>query len=477
MNKETRIQKIAEIIQLTEKSEKPERIRIRWKDENVSMLVCQIPLECLVYNKYNGRILSRTKSLESQGHAIDAETKEGEKKIAELLWQSKENRNEITKKDIEEKGQLKVGIITKDGIIIDGNRRAMLLSRIKKYDYFRAVVLPVELKDDPIEIEKLETTYQMGEDEKLGYNPIEKYLKAKQLYKKLKEQFDHKESIKKIANWMGEKPSEIEHYLGVVDIVDQYLEYLGYNGIYAMADTRNDGKEDLFLYLKKWIDTFRDKESNKAFDNYKQSDVDELTIICFDYIRAKIGKSYDGKIFRNIADGQKKNHYFGNKEIWESFRNYHMENVFPILEKIESEIPINYDSEKLEVHLSGRDSKYRDKALDNLTKNIRTHNTEMGYNRASDKPMELVNSAKKALETANQKHKSFSAPDVLSQVEAINQITTNMLKSKSPERLLSQVIHLLESIKFDSSESKEELLTKVAQINKISFAMKKQLGG
>lgn len=486
MNKETRIRKIEEIIQLTEKSDKPERIGVYWKDANRSMLVCQIPLECLIYNKYNGRILSRTKSLESQGHIIDAETKEGERKIDELLWQSKKNRNEITKIDIEKKGQLKVGIITKDGIIIDGNRRVMLLNRIKKYNYFIAVVLPVELKDDPIEIEKLETTYQMGEDEKLGYNPIEKYLKAKQLYKKLNEQFNHKESIDKIADWMGEKPSEIEHYLGVVDVMDRYLEYLKYDGIYSMADTHDDGKEDLFLHLKKWIDTFKDKdvdgkdinkESDKGFDHYSLSDVDDLETICFDYIRAKIGKSYDGKRFRSIADGRRKNHFFGNKKIWDSFQDYHMQYIFPFLEKIDNTIPIDYDSENLEAHLSGRDSKYRDAVLDDLTKNIGTHNTELGYNKASDKPMELVSNARKALETTNQKHESFSAPNVLNQVEAINQITTDMLNDKSSKRLLSQIIHLLESVKLDLSESTEELLEKVVQINKISFEMKKKLGG
>lgn len=477
MNKKTRIQKITKNICLTEQSDKPERIRIRWKGENIPMVVCQIPLTCLVYNKYNGRILSRTKSLESQGHSIDAETEEGNKKIAELLWQSRENRNEITKRDIEEKGQLKVGIITKDGIIIDGNRRVMLLNKIKKYDYFRTVVLPVELKDDPIEIEKLETTYQMGEDEKLGYNPIEKYLKAKQLYKKLKEQFGHKESIKKIANWMGEKPSEIEHYLGVVSIINRYLEYLEYNGIYAMADTRNDGKEDLFLYLKKWIDTFRNKESNKGFDHYKQGDVDDLETICFDYIRAKIGKSYDGKKFRNIADGLKNKHFFGNKKIWDGFRDYHMLHVFPALEKIENEMPVDYDSKKLEIHLSARDSKYRDITIDDLDKNIRVHSGYLALNRAADKPMELISNAKKAMETINQQHKTFSEPEVQNQIEELNKLTINMLKSKSPERLLSRIIHLLKSVNIDSPEFKEELLAKVVQINKISFEMKKRLGG
>lgn len=476
MNKETRIQKITEIIQLTEKSEKPERVRIRWKDENISLVVCQIPLECLVYNKYNGRILSRTKSLESQRHSIDAETEEGKKIIAELLWQSKINRNVATEIDIKKKGQLKVGIITKDGIIIDGNRRAMLLNRIK-CDYFRAVVLPVELKDDPIEIEKLETTYQMGEDEKLGYNPIEKYLKAKQVYEKLKEQYDHKKSIGKIADWMGETTSEIKDYLGVINIVDRYLDYFKYNGIYSMADTSGDGKEDLFLYLKKWIDTFRDKESNKGFDDYKQTDVDDLETICFDYIRAKIGKkSFDGKKTRIIADGHKSNHFFGNKKIWDDFRDYHMEHVSPAIEKIDNEIPINYDSENLEQHLCDRDSKYRDMVLNDLDKNIRTQTQALGYNRAADKPMELVSNAMKALETINQRHAAFSKPEVKDQLEKLSKLTTDM-QSKSAGKLLTQVINLLESVKIDPSESKEELLGKITQINKISFEMKKLLGG
>ena len=71
-------------------------------------------------------------------------------------------------------------------ILIDVNRMLLLLNKLQpKYRFFKAVVLTVALEDDPIEVEKLETTYQMGEDEKQGYNPIEKYLKAKQIYNKL----------------------------------------------------------------------------------------------------------------------------------------------------------------------------------------------------------------------------------------------------------------------------------------------------
>ena len=183
MNKETRIQKIQEIIS----REKPfGNMEIPWEDVLVRKDVFKIPLELLVYNKYNGRILSRTQSLERQNHIIDVESNDGKAEIEELLWGSNKQRNESTLKNISDYGQQKVGIITKDGIIIDGNRRAMLLTRGKKYDYFKAVILDVTLEENPLEIEKLETTYQMGEDEKVGYNATEKYIKSKLLYKKLK---------------------------------------------------------------------------------------------------------------------------------------------------------------------------------------------------------------------------------------------------------------------------------------------------
>jgi len=475
MNKETRTQKIAHIIKTT--VEPYGKQSIFWRGNPTPMNVYQIPLEYLIYNKYNGRILSRTKTLQKQGRSIDPETEEGKKTIEGLLWDSKKTKNEITKKDITDKGQLKVGIITSDGIVIDGNRRLMLLNKIKpKYSHFNAIVLPVALEDDPIEVEKLETTYQMGEDEKEGYNPIEKYLKAKEIYKKLIEQHTHDESIKEIAEWMGEEKSAIEDWLGVVKIIDDYLEYLQYDGIYAMADTSGDGKEDLFLHIKKWLNTFTEKESGKAFDGYQSNDVDDLKQICFDYVRAKIGKSYDGKIFRNIAGGQKKNHFFGDKKVWKSFSEEHFASTIPIAEKINSEYPIDYNSENIEATLSNRDSHFRDAVLEKLTDNIDKHVTDLGYSRAADKPLELVGSAKKAIEAIDQQHRSFSTPQVVEQIEELIQKLMGMLKKKSPEETLSIVADFLQSIEFDTnSNDKVELLNKIKDIEKIAYQMEKDV--
>lgn len=472
MNKETRIQKIDHIIKTAEPYGKQS---IFWRNAQTPMNVYQIPLEYLIYNKYNGRILSRTKTLQKQGRGADPETEEGKKTIEGLLWDSKKLKNEITKKDISDKGQLKVGIVTKDGIVIDGNRRLMLLNRIKpKYSYFNAIVLPVALEDDPIEVEKLETTYQMGEDEKQGYNPIEKYLKAKEIYKKLTEQKSHDESIKEIAEWMGEEKTTIEDWLGVVKIIDDYLEYLQYDGIYAMADTPYDGKEDLFLYIKKWLNTFAEKESGKAFDGYQSIDVDDLQQICFDYVRAKIGKSYDGKMFRNIADGQKKNHFFGDKKIWKSFSEEHFANTIPAAETINAEYPIDYDSENIEATLSNRDSRFRDVVLEKLKNNIDKHVTDLGYTRAADKPLELVENANKAIDAIDQKHKAFSTPQVVERIEELIQKLMGMLKKKAPEHTLSIAADLLQTVDLTSDTvDKLELLTKIKDIERIAYQMEK----
>ncbi|MBK7801252.1 MAG: hypothetical protein KBF52_08470 [Pyrinomonadaceae bacterium] len=474
MNKETRTQKIAEIM-LRDAYGKQD---ILWHDRLEQMSVFEIPLEYLVYNKFNGRILSRTKTLEKQGRNVNPETKEGKFVIEELLWRSKVSKNEITKKDISIKGQLKIGIVTRDGIVIDGNRRLMLLNKLQpKYRFFKAVVLPVALEDDPIEVEKLETTYQMGEDEKQGYNPIEKYLKAKQIYNKLIAENAPENAIGQIANWMGEEKSEIQHYLDVMDVIDEYLQYLEYDGIYAMADTPNDGKEDLFLYLKKWLKTFGDgKESTKAFDGYEQLDVDDLKNICFDFVRAKIGKSYDGKSFRHIADGQRKNHFFGDAKIWKDFADTHFSIVSPAVKKINSEYPIDYNSENIEASLSNRDAKFRDEVLEGIAHNLEEHQTDLGYLRAADKPLELVTSARKAIDSIQQGHKNFSQPEVLERVEDLIQTLTGMLIKKSPEETLSLVLSLLQGIDLDSARFDEEImLANIKNVSKAAYQMEKRI--
>lgn len=476
MNQTTRVERISQIIEKNKNSPYGKQ-DILWKGNTEHMSVYQIPLEDLIYNKYNGRILSGTKTLESQGKVIDPETDEGKKIIEGLLWNSKKNRNETTLKDISANGQLKVGIITLDGIVIDGNRRVMILNKLGK-THFIAVVLPARLEDEQIEIEKLETTYQMGEDEKLSYNPIEKYLKAEEIYKKLIVKDPHEDCIKTIADWMGEEKTEIEKWLEIVKLIDDYLANYSYEGVYAMADTLNDGKEDLFLFLNKWLKTFYNIDaSNKGFDGYQKSDVDDLKLICFDYIRAKIGKSYDGKDFRIIADGNKNSHFFGNKVIWKSFCEKHFAAVTPAIKKINEEYPIDYDSENLVASLSDRDVHFRDEVLDSLKTNIEEHQADIYNTKAKDQPRELLKRASNALEAIDTNNRqAFSKLDVLEDIGKLIDKLTSMLKDKSPVILLEIAWKLLSSIEVDDEMTDIEVIrTKIKEIEKIAYMMEKEV--
>ncbi|MGK0380255.1 MAG: hypothetical protein ACJA1Z_004089 [Patiriisocius sp.] len=361
-----------------------------WEKQLKTEKVFNIPLSYLIYNKYNGRILSRTKSLEKQKQEINLESDEGRDIIENLLWESKVDRNKKTLSSIKDFGQQKVGIITKDGVIIDGNRRAMLLNKIDRTGYFKAIVLPVTIEENPIEIERLETTYQMGEDEKLRYNPIEKYLKAKQIYDKLIPKLKDTDAIKSIAEWMGETEGEIKKYLDAITVMDEYLEYWEYDGIYTQLDKR----EDQFLSLSKWLNTFYGESSQKADWAYTDSDVDELKAIAFDFIRLRGGSeqgNFDGKEFRNLAEGHSDKHFFGNKEIWLNFSSQHNE----ILNKLPKDPEIDFNSANLENHLNARDKLFFDSSIlgnDNsaFLENLNEHKYLIGYNRAADEPEKLI---------------------------------------------------------------------------------------
>jgi len=470
MNKETRIKKISEIIE-RDKANPYGKQDIPWEDVLKPMDVYKIPLEYLIYNKYNGRILSRTKSLERQRPPIDAETEAGKQLIEKLLLESNPSRNKQTLESITKLGQEKVGIITKDGIIIDGNRRAMLLRQSGKFDYFKTVVLDVTLEENPTEVEKLETIYQMGEDEKLGYNPIEKYLKAKGLKQRGIPE-------KRIGEWMGETEGTIKEYLAVMEIMDDYLDYFHYNGVYTQLDDR----EDLFIFLTKWTRNFyskyNNKQSDKAFDGYRDTDVDDLKVIAYDYIRAVRWAQYEGKEFRIISDGLKENHFFGNKTIWEDFRDFHFSHVQDVKD---SEEPIDLGSENLKAYLDDRDRRFFEKTKEGkprsfLDENLDAHRQQLRYKKSASEPMKLAKDANDALDAIDQRHRAASAPEVLDKIAKINEKTFEILRQKAPGRLLDQVIGILKSIEFKSKQEEEDLLlANIKEIESLAYRLEKEL--
>ncbi len=471
MNQKDRLEKIERIVNRTDKEDLLSQ-EIMWEGNLKTFKVYNIPLEYLIYNKYNGRILSRTKSLERQNYLINVEDEKGKALIEKLLWDSKEDRNRKTLNSLKKFGQQKVGIITRDGVIIDGNRRAMLLNKLDRTSYFKAIVLEVTIEEEPTQIEKLETTYQMGEDEKLGYNSTEKYLKAKQIYERLIENHSEEDSKSQIADWMSEPLSEIENYLETMTVMDEYLEYLDYDGIY----TQLDGREDQFLSLRKWLKSFYGGSSRRGFDNYTDNDVDQLKYLAFDYLRFK--DKFDGKEFRYIGEGNSDRHFFGSKEIWTSFLNRHSE----IIRSLPEEPYLDVDSKDLDSHLNARNNLfYEQSKLNNdeseFIENLNNHKDRIGYNKASNEPEKLVNKALQTFEAVKTNHTSFSTPEVQDLVIKLSDKVFESLINKSNKSILTHIVSLLNKISLDDIEEEEVQAIKenFKEIQKICYKFDKAL--
>jgi hypothetical protein len=429
MNIEIRRRKLDEIIQ----SEIPYMtgIRIRYKGENKEFNAYKIPLDYLIYNKNNGRIGSLVKSYEKECHPLDPENSEHASVIERFLDIASEERNDTTKSSLVRDGQKQYGIVTNDGVIIDGNRRAMLLNQIYRarasYEeksvnvdhaaFFIGVILPQGA--DPKEISRLETTYQMGEDEKLDYNPIEKYLKCKDLL----EFFD----VSDIAEMMGEKKNTIENWLSIMQLMDDYLKYLGYDGIY----TRLEKREGQFVDLERYLSTYK-KGTTKVEWPYNDADIVDLTSVCFDYIRAQ----YEGKEFRIIAQPNGERSLFCKKNVWDHFLDSHSTTVEPINETEKSVDHYRQENQGEDISklLAARDNDWKEKVKNHLKGNLAKAETENRLVNDANEPSKLINMAIQALTSINTDARSFYSSNVESLLAEVNKIAWDyrqMIKHKS----------------------------------------------
>lgn len=402
-------------------------IPLRYKGSTRIEIVWRIPLDYLVYNKYNGRIGSDVLSYEKQNGELNADLDSDREIIEKFLYDSKVDRNKTTMDSLLKNGQQRYGIVTSDGIIVDGNRRAMLLNRlfhkhnefgysypeVEHCKYFHAIILPDDAEEK--DIQQLETIYQMGEDDKLDYNPIEKYLKCKEL-KRLG--FDEKD----IAGFMSEKTGQIEEWLSVLALMEEYLQEYGYDGIY----TRLEKTEGPFVDLENYLHAYSKRGANvRNVDwTYNDSDISDLKLVCFDYIRAR----YEGKEFRDIAKTGRDGSIFFFKDLWEDFLKLHQQNT-PIDEETVEELRRRCPGEDLSLLLKQRDNTWIEQAKGHLKGNLNRFSRKLEDKRDSNMPADLIERALNALEAVDCEQSSFKEdPQIKIMIKKISSITWEMKK-------------------------------------------------
>ena len=429
MDKDLRTKKLQEIKDTTKPIQS--NVSLIYKGQDTHFDVFRIPLSYLVYNPYNGRIGTKIKTFEKKNGPITPENPEHKKIIENYLWESNTPRNKETIKHLRKFRQMNYGIVSSDGFIIDGNRRASLLNKISNEnknsknhdasldfsDYFNAIIL--DDVGDKKEILKLETTYQMGMDEKLEYNAPEKYLKSKEL-------IDSGFTVKEIAEMMNEKESKIQEYLNIMKLMDEYLDYYDYSDMYSMLEKREGQLVDLQSYLN----TYKKASGNGFVDwSVQEKDIEELKFIAFDYIRAR----YEGKEFREIAKtGRKANSsFFANKKVWDQFKQEHdaiediTENELSTLDYLNNK---EYENEDINKVLNERDNNWQAQVTNIMKKNMNKGSKRLSNERDADQPAKLLADALDSLESIDFEQENFQSKECLDLIKSIGKIQWDMKK-------------------------------------------------
>lgn len=144
--------------------------------------VYQIPLEFLYYNDKNGRINTVYKQYQVENEPLQPEP--GDSQYNEIfekfIYNSNPKALNDTLQSIRDKSQQEPGVVLPDGRVIDGNRRFTALRRLENQDNmsqtFEAIILPLNANDEKDEkkIKELELDLQLGLEERVNYDPIDR---------------------------------------------------------------------------------------------------------------------------------------------------------------------------------------------------------------------------------------------------------------------------------------------------------------
>lgn len=287
--------------------------------------VYRIPIKLLVPNIYNDRIAGRIREFEElKKRELKFSNQSDVEIVFDFIDQEHPIENKTTFEDIKNNGQKEHGVITNDGIVLDGNRRLMLLRKIcnlsiselkklninkEEFEYFDAIVYPEDLDKKGI-IEK-ETILQIAQEGPIKYNRINLYIKIDNMFRL---GIDYED----IATYMGHgyEENEIKKMHETFELMNQYLISINKNNQFTLLD----GLEDQFINSKNAFSRIS-KKNNKWYSE-KPNFLADFKKVTFQLLRAKV----EGKNFRKNFLGTNDNTgVLVSEQAWQKFKNTHEE--------------------------------------------------------------------------------------------------------------------------------------------------------
>jgi hypothetical protein len=452
--------KIEEQIRKIKDTESPiSNFSIFYKGKLRDEPVYEVDPNLLQFNVHNGRIGSEAlEYAQTEGVSIsEMNPDESNEIIAKWLWEKSESKNQATLIDIENKTQIKPGVITRDGIIVDGNRRFMLIRKLNKSGHnirFKTIILDDAYSDGGNKeqhIKVLEASLQFGEDEKVEYGPIEKYLRVKDFTDKYIEVKSPTMNYKQLTEIMnitkGEKHTK--QLYRISKLMFEYLEYIECNNM----TSRLSNTEDLFINLEK-VHSLYTNNNGKAGWNFSNDDVENYKTTGYDLIRWIYNVSNEKKAhldpkkiralyFKNSLDKT----IFSNKSIWEEFH----EKLYDLDEEPnvpEIEILVKNGMTQRDA-AKRRDIVWADRVSDRLKGAI-----GKAASRIEDK--EDTSKPHKFLEDALQKLENLIDEELFNSSGEIN-FNKNVLEYLSNEKTIKANYNIVNSIRKISESIKKEL--------------------
>jgi hypothetical protein len=249
---------ITDITEVARKTS-PLRAEVHWVgNERRELEVCHIPIEHIYFNIENGRYADRMIRLrhENPGVEIDPKLERWKIEIEKMLAGEHKDTSrdkaafEKLMDDIRNRTQLRPGVVTIDGGVIDGNRRLAALRRLsaatrERFRNFDGVILPSDTTTE--DRWRIEAGLQLGINERWDYSPINELLKVRdgvRMYEemiragKLKKDVDAIQLVAKAI--YGKTEAQIKEMVSRLDLIDEYLQFIKQAGAYDEVGTLSE---------------------------------------------------------------------------------------------------------------------------------------------------------------------------------------------------------------------------------------------
>ena len=384
--------------------------------------VYKIPLENLSYNPYNTRFLAQAKTLEKRfGQELSDENPEHVLEIEKFIWDEKKDRNKDTINSLIKDGQLQPGVVTADGIVLAGNRRFRLLNEIVRHpdkyndqrtgitglEYFEAVILDEEELTKK-EIVKYESFYQFGIEDKVEYDPIQKYIAAARDKRDLG--FTEQEIANNFITLTKGDKKVVARWLTVFDIMTEYLVYIEEDGIY----TALKGREEAFLQLTALLKSYNGPKAGSIAWAFNENDLNDLKLVFFDYIRLNI-PTHDFRIFKDV---------FADMTQWKNFNRNVSEVVWDEGNRLKTfdEYRSDFPDEDESTISTIRQNDYKEKVEKDLNRLYGVENARIQSKKAQEKPIDILSSIQQKLSKLEENMRNDSNKNIFETDEFIEAV-------------------------------------------------------